>query len=175
MPAASYQHTPAVADVSKTAGTATIGTIYRDVYTAGTSGTVGLAVLRASVTGSGSLTMTFNPGITNIAFGVAEYSGIASGPVGATDTDTGTGTAQTTHGISNTSGSVIIYIASELSTGSHLRAFSDNMLINSNDGTGFTFGAQYKITTATPTTMTSTWPESVQWWTCAVEYKAASN
>ncbi len=173
-----YQHTPAAADLSETAGTATIGAISRDNYTGGGAGTVGLAIFSIPITGSGSLTIQFNPGVNYAAFAIAEFSGVASSPVGATDTNSGTGTAQTTHSISNTAGSLIVYVASELSTQNLLRAYSDTLLAGSNDGGSgsgsFTFGAQFKITSGTPNTLTTTWGESVNWWTCAVEYKAAA-
>ena len=174
VPVASYQHTPAASDLSKTGGTAAIGTISRDVYTAGGAGTVGLAILRVPITGSGSLALTLAPGVTNIGFGMMEVSGLAASPVGVTDTNTGTGTSHTTHSMSNTSGSLIVYVDSELSTGQYLRTYSNTLLAGCNDGSAFTFGSQYDITSSTPTTLTSSWPQSVQWWTAAVEYKAAS-
>ena len=170
---ASYSHDPAVADLSKSAGSCSIGTIVRDKLV---SGSVSVAIFRVPITGSGSCTIQFNPGTAYKGMSIAEFSGLDANPVGVTNSTTsGSGTNHTTGSMANTSGSLIVYCDSELSSSDLLRTYSDNLLAGSNSGgSEFTFGSQYKITSGTPNTLTSVWNESVNWWTCAVEYKAAA-
>ncbi len=172
----SYEHTPATTDLSSS-GTATIGAWVRDHNRPGSAGVQGLAIFSAPVTGSGTLTVTFNPGVTGKQMSVSEYSGVTvSSYLGVTGSNNGTGAAHTSGSIANTAGSLLIYVASELSMDNQARVCSDNVIHQQDQGQDNETGVgQYKITNSTPNTLTDTFgTSSVDWYAIYAEYKAAA-
>lgn len=173
------ENTPGTGGVTQFSGSATLGTITRDGVLAAGGNQVGIGIYSALVIGSGSLTMRYTQtGTRNAnAIAVGEFSAIASsGFVGLTPSNTGTGTAHTSGSIANTSGSLLIYGASELSTvlSTPARSVSDQLIHKQDDGgTNFTNVSQYKIAGGTPNTLTDTFNENVGWFVLVVEYLVA--
>jgi len=165
--------------LTKTAGTSTVGTIALDKTYAKTGGpTVG--IYRIPVTGTGTLTLTFNPDSGNyLVMGCVEFSGINASPVSTTNgTATGTGSGgsaiETTGSVSSTDLGVMIYCACEASTDDYTRtAISDVEVFKSNSASAHQTGlVMYKVINSSPNTLTNTWPENVVWSLCYQLYKS---
>jgi hypothetical protein len=145
--------------LTKTAGTATIGTIVMDSSTNATTTLPGIGIWRVPVTGSGSLTLTFNYA-TSAFSGVAaaEFSGMNATPLDSNSGTSGTGTAETSGTVTTVGAGVIVAGFAEGNSGLNwTRTNSDQVIFqDSNATTHFTCCAQYKINSGTSNTVTST-------------------
>ena len=170
--------TPTVSTPTQASGTATIGAMSQDgAYSNGNgSNTYTLKIFRATVTGSGSLTLAF-PG--TFQFGLAalnEYSGMDANPVdGSPATNTGTGATESSGNVQTSAAGMVLMTSAELSNTNFTYALSDtNIYSNSQGQTSYTGEAQHKKTTGAGTyTLTAGTANSWFWSSLAVAYKAA--
>ena len=167
-------HNYAAGDVTKTAGSATIGTVVLDQATNQMADISGVAIFRVPITGSGTLTLTYNnttAGGFIFAMG-SEWVGFNASPVGTKATSTGTGTSHTSGSISTTSAGIIFYVASEVSGGDFTRTYSDTLLYKVDAGAStYTAINQYKTISSSPNTLTdTTGSDSSAWRVVYVQY-----
>lgn len=167
----------ATSQLTKTAGTATIGTVALDQSIAPATNQVGLAIYRVPITGSGTLTLQWTqvalaPDFVILA--CAEFSGLNAAPLGTTSTATGTGVTESTGSITVATG-LEWYVASELGTNPWTRTESDILVFSETDNAHVTTGViQYKIVNSTPITMTSSTDASGTAWKVAyANYKTS--
>jgi len=167
-----WQQTPVVANISKQAGTATIGTIVRDHYRAGASNVTGLAIFRVPITGPGSLTMRYAPVGTNSAtMSLCELAGTDSSPLGPTDSNNGAGSTITTNSIATTVNGAIIAVSGNNTGLTYTATPSNTVIYQLDNGNYCAFDAQLKIITGSPNTLSWSLSISPTWWAIAVEYK----
>jgi hypothetical protein len=163
----------AAANLTKSAGTATIGIISLDASINATTTLVGCAVFRVPITGTGSLTLTFtvNTGANcRMIMGCAEYTGENATPLdaGGSGSGSGTGTTHTTGSISAVAQGVIFYCAAELASTNFTRTLSDTVVFKvDTGGSTFTGVIQYKIDNSSPNTLTDTTGADSSAWRCA--------
>lgn len=183
----------ALAHLSKTAGTATLGTIALDVQKVGT-GVAGLgskranaAIYRIPVTGSGSLTLTITASANSyILLEPVEYSGLAASPLEGTSTNENEGASGPGSAVSPiTSGNV-----TTAGAGLMVGVTSSECNVNTTFGTlNNSFSQVYKNETTTDnngavadrivgsgTTSGLSWDQSASnaWVAVAASYAAAS-
>ena len=168
-----FQGTPGA--VTKTAGTAVLGSFVKDVTVVGNPQSI--SIWRAPVTTGGTLTLSVAGGSCN-GIVIQEYSGIAASPVDITDVNTGTSAIETTHALTTkSSGELIIQASYETSTTNF--TYTQNGVNLFNDALGasqFTFQAQDLLTTSTgPNTLTASTGNSWAWTSVAVAYTAAAS
>lgn len=142
--------------LTKTAGTATVGTIALDQGLIGTASGSNTGIYRIPITGTGTVTLTYNDGTSNyIVLGCAEFSGVNATPLSTTSTAAGgPGVLHTTGSITTTDVGVLFYVASEAPNADFTRSWSDTIVFHVDTGasTG-TAIIQYKIINASPNTM----------------------
>jgi hypothetical protein len=168
-------------DLTKSAGTATIGTIALDASLAAGASTIGTAIYRVPVTGTGSLTllytMTGQASNHSLQMGCAEFSGLNATPLdgAGSGSNSGTGTNHTTGSLTSTVPGMIYYAATELSDANFTRTISDTTVKNDQSGaTLFTGLVQFKLISTTPNTLTDvTGADSVAWKVAYATYKTA--
>ena len=144
------------AQMTKTAGTATIGTVALDGSIPNTSYT-SLAFYRIPVTGTGTLTLTYNPGSSYYQLiGCGEFTGVNSSPVSTTagNASNTSGALHSTGSVSSTDLGVMIYLAMENPATNFTRSWSDVIIFHIDTGSSTATGIiQYKIINASPNTM----------------------
>lgn len=143
-------HTFVAGGLTKTAGTATIGTIALDQGFNATAEFLGVALYSMRVSGAGTLTLTFQPtGASGwyLKLGCAEFSGVTTTPLStAHGTATATGTDHSTGTVSSSDVGVLMYVASELSGTNFTRTLSDTLIYKIDTGaTTFTGLVQFKL------------------------------
>jgi chitodextrinase len=170
----SYQGSGSIA-VSKSAGTATVGTPVKDKEY--TNGSFSLAIWRIPVTGSGTLTVSSSrTGAGFIFLAINEYSGMDVAPVDITDQRTATSNTESTNAMTTTAPGVIVMLSTENSTKNFTYTQSNtNIFKDSTGASDFTGEAQDKITTsAGSNTLTAATANSWLWYSVAVAYKAGA-
>ena len=141
--------------VTKTAGTATVGTITLDQATTNSEG----GVYRVPVTGTGTVTLTFNNGSSQFEMmGCGEFSGVSASPLSTHSNSAGTASAShTTNSVITTDVGVLIYTDYEENNNDFTRTYSDQLIFKIDTaGSTFTGITQYKIINASPNTLTDT-------------------
>lgn len=164
--------------LTKTAGTSTVGTIVLDAHVDPTSTLSGCAVYRIPVTGTGTITLTWASGNGHPYFlliGAAEFTGINATPLGPAGTNTGTSATASSGSVSTPTNGVMIYASSEQSVGNWTRTLSDSNIYHVDTGASTITGiVQYKIVNSSPNTMTSSLESSsIQWFVSYAEYKTS--
>lgn len=150
--------------LTKTAGTATIGTIFLDKANNDSVATT-VGIYRAHVTGSGTLTFTFNPGSTYYMLGGgAEFSGMASSPLGTPGSNSGSGTTLTTGSVTSNLG-IIWAVGSNNPNNNFTWGATDTVVFSV--GTGGSTGTgliEYKVVNSSPNTLSpNTGADSEAW------------
>jgi chitodextrinase len=161
--------------VTKSSGTATVGTPVKDKEY--TNGSFTLAIWRIPVTGTGTLTVsTSRTGGNFIFLAMNEYAGVDSNPVDVIDQKTATSNTESTNALTTTAPGVIVMLSTENSTKNFTYTQSDvNVFKDSTGSSDFTAEAQDKITSgAGANTLTAATANSWQWYSVAVAYKAGS-
>jgi hypothetical protein len=134
--------------ITKTAGTATLGTPVKDAENSVLSGHLKQQIWRVPVTGSGSLTLLADPS-SDLGFaGAAEYSNFNASPLdGSPVTNTGSTEAESSGAVGAHAGGVVVSLLNEDSSGVlTYTAASDSLIFSQNNGTGFITGyVQYKL------------------------------
>ena len=152
----SFGETLTAGMLTNTAGTSTVGSITLDQST--TNGSAG--IYRIPVTGTGTLTLTFNPGGSTFQLmGCAEFSGLNASPLTAVhaSSDGTASTSHTTGSVVSTDVGVMIYADYETNSNDFTRTFSDQLIFDVNTASSTYSGIiQYKIINASPNTMTDT-------------------
>jgi len=160
--------------LAKTGGTATVGTIVLDGGTNATSpNLLGLGIYRVPITGSGTLTLTFTPTSSRYSsVSAAEFSNIAS--VNTFGFNGGQSATETTGSQAGGSPGMIFYGATENSSATWTRTYSDTLIFNdAAASTDFTAISQFKLISSSPNTLTSTTESSsIQWVTAWVIYNS---
>lgn len=168
--------TPTAGMLTKTAGSATVNAAILDNSQHDSINTLDTAIYRVHVTGSGSLTLTFNSGATPYTVvGGAEFSGLNSSPVSSALNATSSGVAGTTHGFTNDTSCVnglYFYVAEEFPNANFTRTWSDTVIDHIDTGSGTGTGIiQYKIFSGSPQTVwDKSGTDSEQWIAIAVRY-----
>lgn len=172
--------TPAFGDLTKTAGTATIGTVVLDQSTANSSAGRGLAIFRVPITGSGSLTLSCTNagrGGNYWALGAVEFSGFNATPLSTTSTNTGlTSATATTGSISTTNPGVIFFVSAAINLTDFTYTASDTIVFSvGTASTTMTGIIQYKIINSSPNTLTATTGADVaaSWYDAYAAYKSS--
>ena len=156
--------------LTKSAGTATIGTIVQDIAT--TTSATGFStsnaevrIWHASVTGSGSLTLHYVQSAACVMLAINEYSGVAANPLDKTASTTGVSATESSGSFSPSGDGLIVMVSTEASTANFTYTQSDtNIFRDSNGNTDFTAQAQYKLNSGTgPFTMTAGTGNSWLW------------
>lgn len=167
--------------LSQSAGTATIGAFTEDKQIKFNGNQALIAISRAHVTGTGSLTVRLTATASSniyIAYGINEYSGMATGPVyGTPDSNSGTGTLESTNAITAFgSGGLIAQISAEASDNDFSYTQSDTNIFKDSTGSlDMTLQSQDKLTSGTgPYTLTADTANSWPWASIAVVYKPAN-
>lgn len=163
--------------LTKTAGTCTIGTIVMDK----TQGNVGggstcTAIYRVPITGNGSLTLTFNAGVSTwIVAGGGEFTGFNASPVGTPGQNNATGTSHTTGSITTGFQGMIFYCGTEEPNANFSRTFSDTSIFHVDTGASTSTGIiQYKLFSSDPNTLTdTTGSDSEIWQVIYVPYRSS--
>jgi hypothetical protein len=164
---------------TKSAGTATIGTVTLDkYYNHATSGYIGVGIWSAPVTGSGTLTMQVNNASSQgTIIGLSEFIGLASGVDGTGSTAGGTSSGTEVSGTFNTSAAGVV-IASVSQDANGVPALTpstnySNFFAQLSGVAGLNGGAEYWITPNAETGITAGWsaPTTDGFALCAVGYK----
>lgn len=159
--------------LTKSAGTATIGTIALDSSKNQGAGDIQCAVYRVPITGSGTLTLQYANGVVAfILMGAAEFSGLNAAPVGTSDSTSGNAQPESSNAIATSALGMIFYIATEDSTLNWARTWSDTLVYNQQNGTTrFTGLVQFKLVNTSPNTLTSTVEAAgINWITASQAY-----
>lgn len=142
--------------MTKTSGTSSVGTIALD-QVSGIGSASPDAIYRIPVTGTGTITLTFNPsGSFYMGMGCAEFTGVAASPLSTTNTVQGAtpGTLHSTGSITTTDIGVMFYVASENPNNDFTRTWSDVIVSHVDTGGSTSTGIiQYKIINASPNTL----------------------
>jgi len=120
--------------VTKTAGTGTIGTVINDRRYSFNSGAayIVLEINRVPITGSGSLTLQVaSASADSVAMGLNEYSGLNTLD-GASVTNTGSGTTESTGNITGHAGGLMVGGATELESGTIAHTSLSDVLVYEN-------------------------------------------
>lgn len=166
----------ATGQLTKTAGTATIGTVSLDQQQNPTTTIVGCALYRVPVTGSGTLTLTWNSGGNPYFLIIEELecANVNTGSLGPGGVASGNSTTASTGSITTTVPGIIVYVSNEQSTVLWTRTFSDTLVYKDDDGAAVMTGImQYKLQSSSPNTLTSSLePGGVQWYVAYQQYKS---
>lgn len=148
----------AAGDLTKTAGTATIGAVALDCATNQPSSNIGCAIYRVPVTGSGTLTLTFtsNGGGVYGFIGCGEFTGQNATPFDSGKTNSGAGWTATSGSVSSSVPGMIFYICSVNAGGNYTGTNSDNVIFQDTNGSSDSCGiVQYKLINSSPNTVTN--------------------
>lgn len=161
----------AAGQLTKTAGTATIGTIALDSAKNQGAGDIACAIYRVPITGNGTITLQYANGVNAfIIIGEGEFTGLNASPVGTSGSNGGTSATESSGSVTTGANGMIFYIATEDSTITWTRTFSDTLIFNQHDGNAnFTGLVQFKIINASPNTLTSTTESSSIAWVVAYQ------
>ncbi len=171
----------ATSQLTKSAGTATIGTVALDQHKDFLSGGAlvdqfGCALYSVPVTGTGTLTLNFAGFAAGeyIMIGAAEFSGVNATPLSTTSKTTGTAATHTTGAITTTDVGVMMYVAYDLGSVDYTRTLSDVLVVKFDTPSTTISGiVQYKIINASPNTLTdTTGAQSNQYQTAYALYKS---
>lgn len=167
-------------NVSTSSGTAVISSFTEDKAVTVHGGSIILAINRAHVISSGSLTIRVTGSGSNsiyISYGITEYANMATSPVNGTpDSNSGTGATESTNAVSSSAGGLVVQLSAELSSGNFTYSQSDaNIYKVSTGSSDLTMQAQDKLTpSAGSNTLTAGTGNSWSWWSIAVAYKGGN-
>jgi hypothetical protein len=175
---------PVVGDISKTAGTATVGTWALDrVYTLSASGEfIHTAIFSAPVTGTGSCTVTVAnfPTGSSGAIGVQEYTGADVSSTRVADSNQGSGTtgAPATANMSSTEDAAFVGALATItfSATTHTPDAAFATIYEEEDGANHQTGSLIDQIVAGATTDAASWtaPTTFAWVAAGVVYKGAA-
>jgi hypothetical protein len=174
----------AAGDLTKTAGTATIGTPTLDAsinFNHFEGNFLAVGIWSVPVTGTGSCTLTAGGGLAGSywGFGTAERSGldISATRVAATNTGTGATGAPATGNASSTANALFVGgLASNASTNTaHTQDAAFSLIFESEDGTAHMTGSSIDQISVGALTDAASWtaPTTVQWAAAVAVYKEA--
>lgn len=162
--------------LTKTAGTATIGTVVLDEQQNPTTTIVGCALYRVPVTGTGTLTLTWNSAGNPyyLIMEELECANVNTASLGPGAVASGNSTTASTGSITTTVPGIIVYVGNEQSTVLWTRTYTDTLVYKDDDGANVMTGImQYKLQTSSPNTLTSSLePGGVQWYVAYQQYKS---
>jgi hypothetical protein len=171
-----------VGDLTKTAGTATIGTPVLDVqvnFNHFEGNFLAVGIWSVEVTGTGSCTLTVGGGLAGSYWGLgtAERSGVETGVARLAASNTGTGAtgAPATGNASSTANALFVgVLATNIATNSaHTQDGAFSLIFESEDGTTHMTGSSIDQISVGALTDAASWtaPTTVQWAAAVAVYK----
>jgi GH18 family chitinase len=172
---------PTIPTITKSSGTATIGTVVTDGDYNGSWSTATTSnrmnVFRVPITGSGTLTLNISTNGEYNTVSIAEYSGFDASPVdGAQVTNSGTSSAMTTGNVTLSQTGMIVGFISHFSTGDFNYSSTSDVIVDAQNGgaSGTTSITEQSIRSAGAHAITATTGSSWAWGALAVKYKATA-
>ena len=164
--------------LTKTAGTSTVGTVALDQSSnIASAGQLGVALYSIPISGTGTITLTFNPSQSNEYWqiGCGEFTGLNASRLSTTSTTSGTSANHTTNSVTTTDVGVMVYTATEIATGDFTRTYSNTLIYKLDTGNSTYSGIiQYKILNSSPNTLTdTTGTSSLPWKVAYALYKTS--